>query len=94
MTGIPKPVPWRPLGETGVHYWLVQRMAKTCGVNTAAAVEDGDLEQADWVDMVQRCRSCQWVEGCERWLSRQDSDGVTPPEDCLNARLLTVLSER
>ncbi|MCI5110628.1 MAG: DUF6455 family protein [Marivita sp.] len=87
-------VAWKPLGKTGVHYWLVQRMAKTCGVDTARAAEDGDLELEAWADMVQRCRSCQWVDGCERWLSRQRTEAAAPPDDCVNARLLALLAER
>ncbi|OSQ44946.1 DUF6455 family protein [Marivita geojedonensis] len=86
---------WRPLGDTGVHFWLVQRMAKTCGVNTAQAAREGDIVEQEWVDMVQRCRSCQWVNGCERWLDRTDIDSsATPPADCLNADLLHLLSKR
>ena len=44
MTNPQDPVPWLPLGKTGVHYWMVQRMAKACGVDTAEAAEKGDLE--------------------------------------------------
>ena len=87
-------VPWRPLGNTGVHYWLVHRMAKRCGVNTAKAVTDGAIDQQDWVGMVQTCRGCQWTNGCKRWLEHLDDDGsVTPPAECLNAKLLETLAE-
>ena len=95
MTGAPKPGPWQPLGDTGVHFWLVQRMAKTCGVDTAQAASDGALETEDWVDMVQRCRSCQWTEGCKRWLQRHETDATTEaPSDCVNAEIFKMLSER
>lgn len=93
MTGSVKDVPWRPLGRTGVHYWLVQRMAKRCGVDTSNAVARGDIDQDDWVGMVQKCRGCTWTEGCERWLAHLDEDGsVAPPAECINAEILKSLA--
>ncbi|WP_439124841.1 DUF6455 family protein [Marivita sp.] len=95
MTGLQPPVPWRPLGDTGVHFWLLQRMAKTCGVNTAEAANRGDLDSEAWVDLVQRCRTCQWADGCKRWLETHRSDlEAKPPTDCVNASLLRLLAER
>ncbi len=95
MTNRQQTVPWRPLGKTGVHYWLVQRMAKVCDVDTAKAVEDGDLEPESWAGIVTRCRSCRWVDGCERWLAQQDgASGAHPPSDCLNGNVLALLAER
>ncbi len=95
MTFTHRHIPWRPLGQTGVHYWLVQRMAKSCGVDTALASANGNLTSNDWVAAVQRCRSCQWVDGCERWLDRHDAAGTSrPPETCLNAGLVKLLTER
>lgn len=96
MTVPQDPVPWLPLGKTGVHYWMVQRMAKACGVDTAEAAKQGDLEPESWADMVTRCRSCRWVDGCGRWLSRHEADAEhsEPPGTCINADLLKLLSER
>lgn len=95
MTGRQNPVSWRPLGKTGVHYWLVQRMAKTCGVDTAQAMSDGDLQEATWVDMVQHCRTCQWVDGCQRWLDQQDTESAaSPPGACVNGDIFQRLAER
>lgn len=95
MICAPKAGPWQPLGDTGVHYWRVQRMAKTCGVDTALAARDGLLEQEDWVDVVQKCRSCQWSNECQRWLRRHERDATArPPSDCVNAEIFKMLSER
>lgn len=95
MTGPTPPVPWRPLGDTGVHFWRVQRMARTSGVDPVEAFDQGNMTQQDWVDMVQRCRSCPWVDGCARWLNRHaDAPGTPPPETCLNAKGFKRLSER
>jgi hypothetical protein len=96
MIGPVAKAPWHPLGDPGDHYWLVQRMAKTCGVDMAKASEAGCIDQRNWVKMVQRCRSCQWTEGCERWLSRLELESgahPAPPEDCLNAAILNGLAE-
>lgn len=93
MTDQPHTMPWRPLGDTTVHFWLVQRMAKTCNVNTAQAVADGALKTQDWANMVQRCRSCEWTEGCQRWLDNHDTTQTAqPPESCMNAKVLETLA--
>lgn len=95
MTGNRSSVPWRPLGETGKHYWLVQRMAKACGVDAALAVEQGDLSLGNWAEVVHGCRSCQWADGCKRWLGKHDGkDPSPPPNACINANLIKRLSER
>lgn len=96
MTGSQSPVPWLPLGKTGVHYWLVQRMAKACGVDTIKAAEEGDLEPESWAELVTRCRSCRWADGCDRWLRRHEGDDVQlkPPSECINSDVLNFLSER
>lgn len=87
--------PWHPLGDADDHYWLVQRMAKRCGADLAQAAEDGAITQAVWAEMVQKCRGCTWVEGCQRWLNRLDEDGsVTPPERCLNASRLKAITPK
>lgn len=87
-------VPWRPLGDTGVHYWLVKRMAKTCDIDMVDAVESGDLQIEGWADLVRKCRSCTWVDGCTRWLDRNDqTDGAEPPANCINASLFRLLAE-
>lgn len=94
MTHPPTKLPWKPLGDTGVHYWLLKRMAKTCDIDVVEAVDAGNLDTESWADMVQSCRSCQWVDGCTRWLDTQSrSDGSQPPADCVNANLLRRLAE-
>lgn len=96
MTGPAANVQWRPLGDAIDHYWLVQRMAKTSGVDMAEASEAGSIQQRDWAAMVRKCRSCQWTEGCERWLSRLEHDvdeQSAPPAECLNAAILRGLAE-
>ena len=50
----------KPLGPTGEHYFLALGMAKAAGVNLQAAIEEGPFDQAQWADLVQRCRGCDW----------------------------------
>lgn len=74
----------KPLGNTMDHYWRVIDMANTVGVDLAKQREDGVLTDALWADMVQQCRKCQWLGGCQKFLDT--SEGVqTAPFDCMNA---------
>ena len=82
-----RPIPLGPMME---HVRLIERMAKTNGVDLAGAMNAGRLTSDHWSEMVTRCRGCDWVEGCERWLSRHtESDGAPAP--CENARILNAL---
>nr|WP_281249789.1 DUF6455 family protein [Marivita hallyeonensis] len=88
----PTSVPWKPLGNTGVHYWLVQRMAKRCGIDTAQLFADAQIDQDDWAAMVQTCRACDCVSGCKRLLDQpSDTQLDSAPDECLNAELIALL---
>lgn len=79
-----------PLGETRKHVLLAQRMARLNGVALTQAVAEGNLDQEGWAGMVQRCRGCDWVAGCERFLDAGER-GDTPPENCRNRLQFGVL---
>lgn len=85
--------PTRPkvLGDETEHYWLVQRMARAAGVDLVAATEAGALSQEDWAGIVTRCRSCQWSEGCQSWLSQPVDEERPFPESCINRKRLAAL---
>lgn len=87
------PNPLRPLGDAGDHHWLVRRMAHATGVDVAAASRAGLLEQADWARMTDRCRACQWTEGCSRWLDRPEDEPRDVPGGCVNRRHLEALRD-
>jgi len=72
------------LGEEVDHYWLVQRMAKTAGVDLAGAFVSGELSETEWAGMVNRCRGCAWTDGCRNWLDEPGQSVDIPPEGCLN----------
>ncbi|ABV94354.1 hypothetical protein Dshi_2621 [Dinoroseobacter shibae DFL 12 = DSM 16493] len=81
------------LGKANAHFWLVQRMAKTAGLDLAKAVEAGLLRQDDWASMVQCCRGCAWADGCEHWLDTADQNADAPPVPCLNRTRMARLKE-
>lgn len=72
------------LGDQTEHFWLIQRMAKTSGVDLAAAMQAGKLDHKGWSGMVTRCRGCAWAEGCHAWLDKVDQAADLPPKPCLN----------
>ena len=80
----------KPLGDAKRHYWLVQRMAGLSEVDLVRAKVAGDMSQQDWAGIVENCRGCDWVKGCERYLDRGQAS-ETPPENCLNRLFLTSL---
>lgn len=73
----------KPLGDPRAHYWRVLGMSKATGVDLAGAFASGRLESATWAGMVERCRACPWVKGCDRWLGAGQQAAV-PPKRCLN----------
>lgn len=84
----------RPLGEENEHYWLVQRMAKATGVDLVAAWEQDLLSTEDWAAIVNRCRTCQWAEGCGRWLKETGDGARDLPDPCLNNTRLDQIRSR
>ncbi len=78
---------FRPLGDEQKHLWMARRMAKTVGVDLAAAYEAGTLSQEEWAETVQRCRGCDWAEGCDHWLPEHAEGVEHAPRACVNADL-------
>ena len=74
----------KPLGNTVNHFWKMNRMARVTGVDPAEAYEKGDLSTAEWADMVTRCRGCDWVDGCGRFLDMHVEGDAAVPEACAN----------
>ena len=82
------------LGPEIEHYWLVQRMAKATGVDLVEAWDRGLLTSEDWAAIITRCRGCQWVEGCDRYLNVPTEATRTAPGPCLNkARLARIKAQ-
>ncbi len=84
----------KPLGDPVTHYWLAQSMAKAAGVDLAAEMAAGRLDQAEWAGVVERCRGCGWEReggGCARWLARQDAGEAEVPGTCENVDVFARL---
>lgn len=79
------------LGAQTEHFWLIQRMAKTSGVDLAGAMQAGSLDPEEWAGMVTRCRGCAWAEGCHAWLDAADEIADVPPAPCLNRERMAKL---
>lgn len=75
----------RPLGDENRHYWLAVAMAKATGTDLQAALEEGRISHADWANLVTRCRGCDWVEGCDCWLAKQEAGTADAPKTCVNS---------
>lgn len=86
-----------PLGNATRHYWLISQMAKLTQADIVRAMEQAALTQADWAEMITKCRGCTWSDGCEQWLQGRDRPVASAPEPCLNRErfeaLKTVLEE-
>ncbi|MBR9762503.1 MAG: hypothetical protein GYB53_02940 [Rhodobacteraceae bacterium] len=83
-----------PKGDQVTHYWLMQRMAKSLGCDMAAAMAEGRLETRDWAAMVDRCRGCEAICACQRWLRAAELDEI--PRDrampgCRNAMIFATV---
>lgn len=81
----------KALGDKIEHMWLVQRMAKTVGVDLAAAMETGTLSSDDWSKLVSRCRGCAWADGCNEWLDEQFTVVESAPGECINGDVMNGL---
>ncbi|MFD2174488.1 DUF6455 family protein [Rhodobacter lacus] len=77
-------------GNVDLHFWITRGIARRMGVNLSEAMQDGALTQADFADMILRCRECQGVDGCMTYLSGNDAAG-SAPDWCANRAMLTGL---
>ncbi|TCL08853.1 hypothetical protein BXY66_0894 [Shimia isoporae] len=83
----------KPLGKAPEHLMKIRSMAKVAGADLQGAAEDGVLSQEDWARMVEKCRACDWDEGCARFLARGRLEGpVDIPEGCVNRDRLMELA--
>lgn len=75
----------RPLGSRRDHYWMALRMAQSTGADLQTALDSDFISQADWAELVERCRACDWADGCDCWMSAQIPGGAEVPQACPNA---------
>lgn len=82
-----------PLGDEKRHYWLAVEMAQKTGADMQAALETGVLSAQDWAGLVQRCRGCNWAEGCDCWMKDQAVGDADVPAACPNAEIFARVIE-
>lgn len=74
------------------HYWRVIDMSNAVGVDPVAAMDKGHLSGYEWAKMVTLCQSCDWAEGCQKFLSQSD-EAQPIPQECLNSQTFKRLKE-
>ncbi|MDP5219283.1 DUF6455 family protein [Ruegeria sp. 2205SS24-7] len=72
------------------HASLVDRMARTVGVDLEESALRGDLAFDEIADAVIACTGCTNPTHCESWLAEKNSAESTP-EYCRNTELLKRL---
>lgn len=82
-----------PMGDARDHFWLTIGMSKAVGIDLAAALKSGEMPQADYAQMVTRCRRCDNPTGC-RALLDQHPELEMAPEYCTNQAFLADLAQR
>lgn len=73
------------LGDPERHFWLVRSVARVMGLSLGAVVARGHLDRDGYRALVNRCRTCDLVAGCERWLAGAAEEGEASPPGCLVA---------
>lgn len=75
------------------HAGLVDRMAKSQGVDMDEAVQRGDLSPDQMDQTVYTCLGCSQTEACERWLSLNTEGAEATPGYCRNEDLFAFLKK-
>lgn len=79
-------------GNVDLHFWITRGMARRMGVNLTEAMHDGFLTQADFAEMITRCRNCNGAQGCMAYLSEHPDRVDAAPDWCQNGQILRELS--
>ncbi len=79
------------LGDPDRHFWLVRSVARVMDLSLGAVVARGHLDRDGYRALVNRCRTCDVVGGCEIWLAGVAEAGEASPQGCLVAPELVRL---
>ena len=80
------------MGDPGVHFWITRAVGRAMGVNFSEAMAEGRLNPSDYAEMVNTCRACALVGGCQHWLATAGAvQSGRAYEGCPNAALLERL---
>ncbi|WP_136904534.1 DUF6455 family protein [Rhodobacter capsulatus] len=75
-------------GNIDLYFWIARGMGRRMGVNITEAMHEGLLTQADFAQMINRCRCCAGSEGCLAYLSEHSEERGSAPDWCGNGNLL------
>jgi len=78
-------------GNIDLHFWITRGVARRLGVNLSEAMHDGLISQADFAEMITRCRGCDKAEGCLVAISERGGVSGAVPDWCRNAAILSEL---
>lgn len=78
-------------GNIDLHFWITRGMVRRMGINLTEAMHDGLLTQADFAEMISRCRCCTGAKGCLAFLSEHPDAVAAAPDWCRNAAVLAEL---
>lgn len=73
------------------HTELVDRMARTTGLDTEEEVYAGQLDPETLCDTVLRCTGCTDPDGCEAWMAAQAGPVEATPIMCRNGEVFAAL---
>lgn len=73
------------------HADLVDRMARTLGMDLEEEVYAGQLDPETLCDTVLRCTGCTDPDGCEAWMAAQAGPVETEPIMCRNGEVFAAL---
>ncbi|WP_408015025.1 DUF6455 family protein [Roseovarius gahaiensis] len=82
------------LGDQCHHYWLLKDMARVTDVDLVRAFRDGRITSCEWAEMIDLCRACEWVDGCQSWLQTAKAPRPIPPHCRNSARLAHLKGEQ
>ena len=75
------------------HAALVDRMARTLGLDLEEKIMEGKLEIDTLGDAVLKCTGCTDPDGCEHWLDAQEDTAAEAPGICRNRDLFKLLKQ-
>lgn len=78
-------------GKLSRHFWLTQGMARAVGVNLNEAIRTGELERADYAQLIAECCTCAHCGKCLTWLATNGAGAAQQPDYCAMGPLLERL---
>ena len=87
-------MPFAPLGDPSLHFWMTRSLARSMGVNLSEAMAHGFLTRQAYADMITRCRTCPYAVECVARLTQPQEGVLDVPEECLNMEELSRLAAK